>query len=336
MITTVYFVRHAEADASVKNAPVRPLTAQGYQKAQALKAYFRSVPVTAVYASPFRRAVDTVLPLAESKKLPVITDDRLREWMGGRPFPQEMFFARIRRLFDLKTHAEGGCESVGALARRNFDCITQLLRRHAGGNIIVGTHALALCALLSRLDEGFGYAEFEKIAPVTPYIARVRFDGECYTDMRLTDPFGRPEEDERAHRVRTYDAGSLRGYRYVSVFTRSGGEWVYCRAGTRAVYETPGGRIEEGETPGTAAARRLYEKTGALDFSLTPLFDYAADSPGARANGQAFLADVSRFGPVPGAEEKEILRCDAYPERLLYPQILPILFSEALKRLKKP
>ena len=38
----------------------------------------------------------------------------------------------------------------------------------------------------------------------------------------------------------------------------------------RDTWESPGGHIDEGETPLEAAERELYEETGAIDFDFKP------------------------------------------------------------------
>jgi len=299
-----------------------------------LPGLFENIRVSAVYSSPFKRAYDTVLPLAESRGLSVIVDDRLREWMGGRPFPEDMFFPRAERLFALRTHAEGGCESIAALAKRNISCLTQILRSHAGETVVIGTHALALSAVLSHYYPFFGYNEFVRMLPHAPFIAHVLFDGEVCAGMRFFDPFSPPSSDaNQVLRVRTEDVGFFGGYKYVVIFEKKDGKWVYCRAKTREGFETAGGHIENGETPFESAKRELYEETGADDFDLAPLFEYAVDTPASWANGQVFYADVRSFGPMPDFEMAEIRCFDTYPDKLRFPDILPQLFSETLLRL---
>lgn len=117
--------------------------------------------------------------------------------------------------------------------------------------------------------------------------------------------------------------GTLSPCRYVVIFARYRGQWLYARHRERDTWETPGGRLEPGEAPLAAAKRELYEETGATDFAIAPAFDFAVDGG---APGCVFLARIHRLGPMPGYEMAETRLCDEYPDRLTYPHILPVLY----------
>ena len=74
-MTTVYFVRHAQTDYSNPIDKDRPLTAEGMQDRYLARDYMVKQgmigQLTHVYASNFRRAADTVRPIAEAAGLPV-------------------------------------------------------------------------------------------------------------------------------------------------------------------------------------------------------------------------------------------------------------------------
>ncbi len=66
--------------------------------------------------------------------------------------------------------------------------------------------------------------------------------------------------------------------KYVVIVARHEGKWVFCRHKKRDTWEIPGGHIEKGESALEAAKRELYEETGAVNFSLTPVNIYAVRS----------------------------------------------------------
>ena len=127
--------------------------------------------------------------------------------------------------------------------------------------------------------------------------------------------------------TRIYPLNELGGYRFVVIFVRFQGKWLYCRARDRDTFETPGGHIEKDETPLEAARRELYEETGALKFDIKPLFDYSVHTPDSFANGQVFYGTIHELGSIPDYEMAEVKCFDTIPEKMRFPQILPILFE---------
>jgi len=119
----------------------------------------------------------------------------------------------------------------------------------------------------------------------------------------------------------------LREYQIVIIFARYQNKWLYSRHKERETYESPGGHIEAGETPLDAAKRELYEETGALDFSIQPAFDYSVHTSEGFSIGQVFLAHIQNLGPLPESEMGEVRLYDAIPDKMTYPQVLPVLYT---------
>ncbi|MDR0929411.1 MAG: NUDIX domain-containing protein [Oscillospiraceae bacterium] len=131
-------------------------------------------------------------------------------------------------------------------------------------------------------------------------------------------------------RVITAPLGTLQKYRFTVVFARiaATGQWLYARHRARDTWETAGGHIEAGETPEACARRELYEETGAIDFTIRPLFDYAVHREKEFSYGQVFLAEIAALGAIPeGSEMAEVAVVDGVPERMTYPGILTVLFG---------
>ncbi len=153
-------------------------------------------------------------------------------------------------------------------------------------------------------------------------------DAEQYTfhkPISTTAPFGSME----------------RMHKYVVIFARYKGQWLYTRKKTKQTWETAGGHIEPGETSADAARRELWEETGAMDFTLYPVCDYHVDNTAAlagdEASGQVFLADVRTLGEMPDFEMGETCLDQRYPLWLSYPAIVtelwPVVEEKRIERM---
>lgn len=132
--------------------------------------------------------------------------------------------------------------------------------------------------------------------------------------------------------IHEWDEAPAAAPEFVAVISRMNGRWLVCRHAARETWEFPGGRIEPGETPDEAAARELYEETGALRYDLTPLALYAVRRGEAPESfGVLYAAEVTERGAMPPFEMAEAMPVDAVPERLTYPAIYPVLLDRAFR-----
>ena len=172
---TIYFVRHCQSDNTVHEDRVRPLTEKGMRDAMRVTEYFREIRVDRVVSSPYKRAMDTVSGVAHAHGLPVDTDDDLRERAVGGWV--EDFDAFAGAQWADMDHALPGGESLNTVIMRSKNALKRLLN-DPSDTTVVGTHGTALCALLHALDDGFGYADFQRIVGIMPWIVRCTFDGD--------------------------------------------------------------------------------------------------------------------------------------------------------------
>lgn len=139
--------------------------------------------------------------------------------------------------------------------------------------------------------------------------------------------------------ARVFPWGTFPAYKYVVIFSRKDGRWLFSRHRGRDTWETQGGHIEPGETPEQAARRELWEESGAKQFTLTPVCDYWAcsgDWGESSAVGAAFLAQIDQLEPLPADfEMAEVAGFDALPEQVTYPHITPLLMTEAERVLRE-
>ena len=333
--TTVYFIRHAEPERSADSIytdRTYPLTAKGIADRKLVNEFLRDKNIDVVLSSPFKRAVDTVAEFAEQIgcEVELIEDFRERaitdKWLGSDEFKK---FA-LRQWEDFTYKLPGG-ESIGEVQKRKLAALHDVLKRHRGKNIVIGTHGMALSSLLVHYDSGFTYDQHVEMP--MPYVVKMVFDGEACIDIVKLDLFNPGKQANYDNiRVTTAELGALKAYRYTVIFARYKDKWLYCRHKDRDVFETPGGGIEPGETPLEGAKRELMEETGAVKFSIFPAFDYAVYTESGFANGQVFYADVQELGELSNDfEMTEVRGFKTIPDKMRFPQILPVLHAQMEK-----
>lgn len=70
-ITTFILMRHAEKMTETSADP--DLSSKGLKRANHLSKFLEAVPIDAIYSTPFRRTMDTVKPLSNSKLIDIYT-----------------------------------------------------------------------------------------------------------------------------------------------------------------------------------------------------------------------------------------------------------------------
>ena len=160
--TRVFLVRHG---ATVLTAEDRfagsidvQLADEGRQQARRLAERLATERITAVYASPLGRAVETARIVAGPHGLEVRTDPALREISHGRW--EEMTRQEVEARFadeaaawdaDPYTFAPQGGETGLEVTARALPAVLDLVRRHAGQTILVVSHKATIRLLLSSL-----------------------------------------------------------------------------------------------------------------------------------------------------------------------------------------
>jgi broad specificity phosphatase PhoE len=134
------------------------LSDEGREQTRRLAERLRDEKITAVYASPLGRTVETARILAQPHKLEVQTRDGLREINHGhweqltrreveKRFPEEA--AEWEK--DPYTFAPLGGESGLAVTARALPVLIELVREHPGQCILVVSHKATIRLLLSSL-----------------------------------------------------------------------------------------------------------------------------------------------------------------------------------------
>ena len=188
--TTFIFIRHAQAADRDDRGQLRlsgqvdlPLTRRGRRQAKLLRhVAHRLRPVDALYTSTLRRAVETARPLAEALALEVRRWPSLREISCGRLDGQSIADVRTRypRLWTANlAQADDdfrwpGGESYRSFRRRVLCAVRRIAHAHAGGRVVVVTHAGVISQVLGLLA-GEAASRWEPFRPGPASITAVRW-----------------------------------------------------------------------------------------------------------------------------------------------------------------
>jgi broad specificity phosphatase PhoE len=161
-LTRIFLIRHGAtiltAEDRFAGATNVPLSDEGRQQARLLGARLSEVPVSAVYASPLDRTMETASLLAAPHSLEVQPRDGLREISHGHweqltrhevdvQFPQEAAAWDD----DPFTFAPEGGESGLAVTARALPALMEIVQQHTGEAIVVVSHKATIRLLLSSL-----------------------------------------------------------------------------------------------------------------------------------------------------------------------------------------
>jgi 2,3-bisphosphoglycerate-dependent phosphoglycerate mutase len=333
-MTTIYFIRHAQADNFVRDGRIRPLTEKGFADRRLVTEFLQDKTIDAVFSSPYKRAVDTIADFAEKNGFEIEIVEDFREQKSsknmGRDNPVHYQFLE-KQWTDFSYTLPGG-ESLYEVQKRNIDALNDILNRYKNKIIVIGTHGTALSTIINYYDNTYDFEDFMAMVNILPWAVKAEFDGIYCARMEKIELFNLGQKAEDGWwKVSLCDLGELKAYIYVVIFARYRDKWLYCRAKERETYETAGGHIETGETTLEAAKRELYEETGAVSYDITPAFDYLVRRPNVYANGQVFFAHIHELGAIPedtNDKMAEVKLFDTIPEKMRFPEILPVLFEK--------
>jgi 2,3-bisphosphoglycerate-dependent phosphoglycerate mutase len=167
--TTILLVRHAEPvhpreGDRAEEDDKRPLTAVGKKAAALVAEQLQTQPITAIYSSPLRRAVETVAPLAEALGLEIqLHDDLAERWLADCILADEAWLDIFRKTWDDIDFIPERGESRGSTQERALRALDGIRAAHPGQTVVASTHGGLIGCLLRALDDGTRFEEALKI-----------------------------------------------------------------------------------------------------------------------------------------------------------------------------
>ncbi len=194
MKTTVYLIRHAEAEGNVyrrcHGIYDSLLTPKAYEQLKYLAKRFESVKLDRVYASDLFRARTTAKAVAEPHSLEVVTNPGLREIDTGdwedltwaeieRFWPEEYVIWKTRPWEAVTPNGESPVDA----GTRMLNCVKELVRENEGKTRAVVTHGSAIRAALA-LAHGWEAARLgEQGWGDNTCVSKLEFDGKGNIDV---------------------------------------------------------------------------------------------------------------------------------------------------------
>ena len=175
-MTIIDMIRHAESDTTVHDDFSRPFTQKGYRQSQQIAYNLRQIPYSTIFSSPFKRAVDTVVPIARDHGLPIQTDDRLVE----RKMPSWVsdFSEYVAHQWRDLTFFKSPGESIFQVQKRYLSFLYSLPATSFGA---IGSHGTAISSVIESAMPGKGGDFFKTLS----YAAVTRLEVSDHQIVRI-------------------------------------------------------------------------------------------------------------------------------------------------------
>ncbi|MBU5356200.1 histidine phosphatase family protein [Paenibacillus silvae] len=164
---SIYLIRHAKAEGQ---EPYASLTDEGYRQAEKLAELLSSHGISYIVSSPWKRAVQTAVPLGAAIQQHIHTDERLQERVLSTVDLPDWMEVLKRTYDDVDWAAEGG-ESSRIAARRGLAVLEECWNRPEPHGAVV-THGNLLSLIIRQYVPSFGYPEWAKLSNPDVYVLR--------------------------------------------------------------------------------------------------------------------------------------------------------------------
>ena len=122
--------------------------------------------------------------------------------------------------------------------------------------------------------------------------------------------------------------------KFAVIVLRYNSSWVFWKHRECSTYEVPGGHRENGEDIFTTVKRELWEETGAVDYSLTPICVYSVVDDTAETFSMLYYAEIKRFEHLPQLEIEKVEFFHDLPDFWTYPDTQPFLIEKIKQTIK--
>lgn len=175
-------VRHGEPDTSIHDDFLRPLTLTGIRQAEMVSSKLQKQPYTHIFASPLRRSVETVVPLAKKQNISVETNNLLVERKMPEWFDSSQKFTDYinHQWIDFKYYQAGG-ESLQHAQTRYISFIKDKCKDDE--HIAIGSHGTVMSTIYELVHPGEGFEFWESLPYGSTLRLKVNHDAYIYAEL---------------------------------------------------------------------------------------------------------------------------------------------------------
>ena len=158
MIKKIYLVRHCQATGQ---EPSASLTTEGRNQATKIAQTLGSIPFDKLYSSPFRRAVQSIEPLALQLDKAITLDDRLEERaLSGETI--DNWLEELEKTFRDLSYTVPGGESSQEATSRGIAAISDVIHNTKEYALLM-THGNLLTLILHHFDQTYDFKTWKAL-----------------------------------------------------------------------------------------------------------------------------------------------------------------------------
>ncbi|SDM59704.1 Predicted acetyltransferase [Bacillus sp. OK048] len=171
----IYLIRHCEAGGQPAEAT---LTDNGFKQATHLSEFFRDISIDRIISSPYKRAVQTVEPLAKRMNLEIEKNELLTERVLSNQNLDD-WLEKLKDTFDNQDLKFEGGESSKEAMKRIVEVVEDV-RESATQNTIIVTHGNLLSLLLNHYNNQFGFEDWRSLRNPDVFLLKIENETVSY------------------------------------------------------------------------------------------------------------------------------------------------------------
>lgn len=188
MTTHIYLIRHCEPNYDNHDDFSRELTDKGLQDRQLIVNFFNELTIDNIFSSPYKRAVDTIDPLAKAKALDIKIIPEFRERKIDSVWIEDFTAFSKAQWHDFSYKLSDG-ESLQEVQNRNITALNNILENNHQQTIAISSHGTAISTIMNHYLNTFGYREFNQLKSLMPFIIEMSFENKSCLSINLYNPF---------------------------------------------------------------------------------------------------------------------------------------------------